>query len=72
MQEFPNGGPQHTPASRRKPAGQMLFDTVDTVLTLIIHVSNHCIYNKYDLEHDIPLKDALLFSPRRCAYFIMC
>lgn len=28
-------------ASRRKPAGPILFDMVDTFLTLILHVSDH-------------------------------
>lgn len=50
------------PAGRRKPPGQILFDTAATLLTLILHVSDHCNYNKHDVEYDIPPEDTLHFT----------
>lgn len=51
------------PASRKKPASQILFDRVDTFLTLILHVSDHVITVSMT-KNDI--------APENALYFTMC
>lgn len=61
IRELPKVVHRVPPAGRRKPSGQTVFDTAPTFLTLILHVNDHCNYNKHDLEYNIPPEDTLHF-----------